>query len=82
MIILIYSAYSAVSIDLASNVRHDRARPGMPCIRFDQVDEKYSHIIIVLLEMHAVYEVARENLAHLPHESSDLGSVPASSRIL
>ena len=26
--------------------------------------------------MHAVYEVARENLAHLPHESSDLGSVP------
>lgn len=32
--------------------------------------------------MHAVYEVARENLAHLPRESSDLGSVPASSRIL
>lgn len=45
------------------------SRPGVPRIRFDQVDEKCSHIVIVLLEMHAVYEVARENLAHLPHES-------------
>lgn len=40
------------------------------------------NIVIVLLEMHAVYEVARENLAHLPRESSDLGSVSANFRIL
>jgi len=50
----------------------------VPRIRFDQVDEKCSHIVIVLLEMHAVYEVAQENLAHLPHENSDLGSARSS----
>lgn len=37
-------------------------------IQFDQVDEKCSHIryIVLQLETLVVYEVTRENLAHLP----------------
>lgn len=44
-----------------------RIRARSRAMRFDQVDEKCSHIRLSrYLEILVVYEVARENPAHLP----------------